>query len=45
MLRLPCGSLRTHSSHEWTGQSDGRIYTCPGHSHVPVPSSTTKGPR
>lgn len=28
--RLPCGSLRVHDGHTWTGQSDAREYRCPG---------------
>lgn len=28
--RLPCGSLRLHEAHEWTGQTTGLAFTCSG---------------
>lgn len=29
--RLPCGSLREHEPHDWTGQTTGLSFTCSGH--------------
>lgn len=28
--RLPCGSLRRHDSHTWTGQTTGQRFQCAG---------------
>lgn len=30
VLRLPCGSLRSHGPHDWVGQTTGDTYRCAG---------------